>query len=119
MNRCIFLTSLMVLVTSASAGVDLHCYPNPAVSGRDEVNISIQPPADGEVTIQIYSVDGFPVRTILESESVNGGGAYIVARWDMNNDAGDAVSPGAYIVRLEGDFGDGKVTEKFVLVVDI
>lgn len=119
MKLYIFLTSLVVLVTSAYAGVDLHCYPNPAVSGRDEVSISIQPPADGEVTIRIYTIDGFPVRTILESEPVNGGGAYVVAIWDMKNDKGDIVSPGAYLVRTEGDFGDGSVTEKFVLIVDI
>ena len=119
MKRYLFLASLLLLVTSASAGVNLYCYPNPAVSGRDTVNISIHPPSDGEVTIQIYTIDGYPVRTILENEQVNGGSAYVVAVWDMKNDKGDTVSPGAYLVRTEGDFSDGSVTEKFVLIVDI
>ncbi len=97
----------------------MRCYPNPAVSGRDEVKISIQPPADGEVSVRIYTIDGFPVRELIDNEPVNGGGVYVVARWDMTNDDGDTVSPGAYLVKLEGDFDGESVTEKFVLIVDI
>jgi hypothetical protein len=119
MRRLIFIILTLFLASPAFAGVDLRCYPNPAVSGRDEVKISIHPPADGEVSVRIYSIDGFPVRELIDNEPVNGGGAYVVASWDMKNDGGETVSPGAYLVKLDGDFSGENVTEKFVLIVDI
>ena len=108
-----------VSVTSAIAGAGLECYPNPAVSGRDEVKIAIQPTADGTVTIEIYAIDGYFVIRLLSDEPVKAGDSYIVTRWDMRNGEGAAVKPGAYVVKLTGTFGDESVTERFVLIAEI
>jgi hypothetical protein len=108
-----------VLTTSASAGVGLKCYPNPAVSGQDEVKIAIQPPADGKITIDVFTIDGFSVIRLLTDEPVEAGDSFVVTRWDMKNGSGTSVKPGAYVIKLTGDFGGESVTERFVLIAEI
>ena len=119
MRRLVLIFLTLGLALPAIAEVDLHCYPNPAVSGRDEVKIVIQPPADGTITIDIYTIDGYSVIRLLSDEPVKAGDSYVVTRWDMKNGDGAVAKPGAYVVKLTGTFGDESVTEKFTLIVDI
>ncbi len=70
-------------------------YPNPF---RQSVTLQLALRAPGEATVAVYDVAGRRVRTLVRG--VQPAGARVVT-WDGRDDAGAALAPGAYIVRLE------------------
>ncbi len=96
-------------ITITSAGVDdvrpdgtlalLAPMPNPA---RGTPLLRYRLPAAGPVRLAVLGVDGRPVRTLLDGVRPAGPGQIT---WDGRDQAGRAVAPAVYIVRLESPAG--------------
>ena len=83
-------------------------YPNPF---NPETTIQYQLNKAGPVKLEIYSVTGQRVRTLV-NENLEAGNHQI--RWDGRNDAGVQVSSGTYFYRL--DAGGTAETKKMILM---
>jgi hypothetical protein len=77
--------------------------PNPAAGGRATA-FSLQVPANvgvgARVKIELYSVSGRKVRTVLDKAATAGP---VRAAWDGLDDAGRTVAPGVYLARATVD----------------
>ncbi len=85
--------------------------PNPATSGRATaftLAVPVGARADGRVTLELYSVAGRRVRTLLDRPATPGP---LSVAWDGADDDGRAVPPGVYLARasLAGQHVDRKV----------
>jgi hypothetical protein len=69
-------------------------YPNPLVSST---KIGFALPAESSVRLAVYDVTGRKVRTLVDG--TRGAGRY-VAEWDAQDEAGRAVAPGVYFVKM-------------------
>jgi hypothetical protein len=70
--------------------------PNPA---RGPVAMRYEVPADGRVRIGVYDVSGRKVRTIVDRKIRSGSRDFV---WDLTDQLGSPVAPGAYYIRYEG-----------------
>jgi hypothetical protein len=75
----------------------LQNYPNPF---NPETRIQYQLPRDGEVSIDIYNVQGTRVRTLVSGFQT--AGAYILI-WNGKDEAGHTVPSGIYFCRMTSD----------------
>jgi len=82
--------------------------PNPF---NPSTKIQFEVPADGRVTLTVYSASGRKVATLIDREIP--AGPHAVA-WNGTDDAGQAVASGVYLFRLEQ--GEETVTAKGVLL---
>lgn len=78
---------------AASSGIAAIA-PNP-FNPRTEIRLRLE--RDGDVTVEIYAVDGRRVRTLLHEERRTG---EIVLEWDGADDSGRRVPSGAYFCRM-------------------
>ena len=82
--------------------------PNP-FRGATEINYQVA--AEGPVRLVLYNGLGQLVRTLVDGRL--GPGRY-AARWDARNDAGQRLSAGVYLARLQA--GNQAMTQKMILV---
>ncbi len=82
--------------------------PNP-FNPRTEIKFAL--PANQDVTLRIYNIDGRLVRTLLQGRQV--AGTHTVA-WSGHNDQGGQVASGLYFYRLITD--SGTLTRKMTLL---
>jgi hypothetical protein len=80
-----------VLTLTLVPGFSIHNFPNPFSTSTAFV---IGLPADGEVSLTVYTRAGERVCRVLDRES-RGTGVHVV-RWDAVNDNGRAIAPGTY-----------------------
>jgi hypothetical protein len=85
-----------------------HNYPNPFNPGT---TIKFQLPEKSSVSLVIYNMQGQKIRTLLNG--ANDAGTFDVA-WDGRNDAGDLVSSGSYICRMQA--GTFVATQRMLLI---
>ena len=89
-------------------------YPNPAILGIDEITIKFYLEQDALVTLEVFTIDGERVATIMSEESFNGGILYdyeTAPKWDGRNDIGMNVKSGVYIIRGRVQYQDGSTEE--------
>ncbi|MCU0607732.1 MAG: T9SS type A sorting domain-containing protein [Candidatus Edwardsbacteria bacterium] len=82
--------------------------PNP-FSGATEFGYQISRP--GRVRLRVYNIAGQLVKTLRDEQQ---GAGFHGVRWDGRNDAGQRLSAGVYLYRLQA--GDRTMTRKLVLV---
>lgn len=112
----LFLISIHV---SASANdFDLHCYPNPADLDGKRLTIAFNLAMASTVTLEIYTIDGYKVKTILNEANVD---AAKVKRalWGYKDETGEKVNPGVYVAVLRvNNSEDGEKNGKFVFILE-
>jgi glucose/arabinose dehydrogenase len=91
-------TAVTEMVGETPAGFDLSAaYPNP-FNPSTQIDFSVPDVGQGmQATLQVYSVDGQLVATLLDG-SVTGGRYH--ATWNGTDRAGHAVASGSYYLRL-------------------
>ena len=72
-----------------------QAYPNPSAGN---VTIRYQLKEDGPVSLKVYNTLGQPVRTLASGSRK---ADYYTVGWNGRNDAGQKVSAGVYLYRLE------------------
>jgi len=85
-----------ILDLTLAPSLSVHNYPNPFSSNTTFV---IGLPADGEVSLTVYTRAGARVRRVLENSDLTAG--VHVVQWDAANDNGRAVAPGVYEYLLD------------------
>ncbi|NIM20224.1 MAG: DUF11 domain-containing protein [Candidatus Latescibacteria bacterium] len=75
-------------------------YPNPFAAGREETRITYYLDNQSYVTLELYTLWGAPVKTLLSNKLSNPGLHQDVV-WDGRNDEGDVVNNGVYYLVLE------------------
>jgi hypothetical protein len=75
----------------------LHLFQNQPNPFSPETTIACELPQGGRAQVQIYSVNGRLVRTLLEGERPAGRHVLV---WDGLDDSGEAVSSGVYFYAL-------------------
>jgi len=75
-------------------------YPNPCNFGIGQEAKIIYFSVDSEVVVCIYDIAGNLVRTLNENDGFSMGGGFAAAIWDGNNDRGEKVARGVYIVTV-------------------
>jgi len=83
-------------------------YPNPF---NPSTTIKYQIPADASVTLDVYNLQGQKVRTLLSKEQKAG---YYSVVWDGRNEAGQTVSSGLYLYRVQA--GSFVATHKMMML---
>ncbi|MDM7916676.1 MAG: M28 family peptidase [Candidatus Eisenbacteria bacterium] len=83
--------------------------PNPANAGS---SVRFALPQAGEVSLQLFGIDGRLVRTLVDGPLAAGGHALA---WDGRNDRGAAVAPGIYYVRLRAADGQERTQTLTIL----
>jgi len=101
--------SLRLSRPAPSAGVRLSAYPNPA---RSSVSMAYSAASGSVRDIQVYDASGRLLRRIGVGEGAGGAGTVL---WDHRDDAGHAVAPGTYFLRLTTSRGD-QVTERVTVL---
>jgi|GEM_PF-1762834 len=96
----------------------LYCYPNPArIRGRF-LKIAFEVDAGSDVTLEIYTIDGHKVKTILNNTQVAPTDEKLV-EWAYRNNGGEKVDPGVYVAVLRiSDSANGERTDRFVFVLE-
>ncbi|MCK4236220.1 MAG: hypothetical protein KAX38_03810, partial [Candidatus Krumholzibacteria bacterium] len=75
-------------------------YPNPFVASSERTRITFYLPGDGAVTLKVFTINGRPVRTLLENDPRRTG-LHQDVYWDGRNGRGDAVLNGVYFLMLK------------------
>jgi hypothetical protein len=75
----------------------------PVVPGREGAPIGWHLPRPGRVAIELFDLEGRPVRLLRPLEDASTVGR---VAWDGRDNAGRACAPGLYIVLLEGRYDD-------------
>jgi len=83
-------------------------YPNPF---NPSTTIRYQIPNDASVNLVIYNVQGQKIRTLVGKEQKSG---YYSVVWDGRNDAGQTVSTGLYLYRVQA--GSFVATQKMLML---
>ncbi|MHB2148166.1 FlgD immunoglobulin-like domain containing protein [Calditrichota bacterium LG25] len=83
-------------------------YPNP-FNPRTTIRFAL--PEDGHVQLNVYSVNGQKVRTLINGQVSKG---YHQIVWDGTNESGQAVSGGLYVYELKTD--NKRILKKMLLV---
>jgi hypothetical protein len=86
----------------------LGAHPNPF---NPRTTISFSLPRDMHVSLQVYALDGRPVRRLVDARCAAGPHSVV---WDGRDAGGQAVAAGAYLLRLVRD--DGVEVSKLTLV---
>lgn len=88
---------LGVLVSDAAAVATATPYPNPV--GLGGISIPFSWPRGGPAILEIYAVTG---RRVAQLETAPGMGGIGIAHWNLEDDTGERVSSGLYLIRLKG-----------------
>jgi hypothetical protein len=96
----------------------LHCYPNPArIRGRF-LTVTFKVDAGSDVTLEIYTIDGYKVKTIFNNTRLEPTDAKLV-EWAYRNNGGEKVDPGVYVAVLRiSDPVNGERTDRFIFVLE-
>jgi len=111
--------TVAVLVADVRADdLGLYCYPNPArIYGRI-LTVEFKVETGSKVTLEIYTIDGYRVKTIFDNVSVEPTDAKLVD-WAYRNNGGEKVDPGVYVAILRiTDAVNGERTDRFVFVLE-
>jgi hypothetical protein len=114
----VFLSVLIVTTNVSADDLELYCYPNPAKLDGTRLTIVYELTADSTVTLRIYTIDGYEVKTVLdgvdlEASKINR------KRWDFTNGAGEEVNPGVYVAVLRvTNSVSGEKTDRFVFILE-
>jgi flagellar hook assembly protein FlgD len=85
-----------------------HSFPNPFVAGKESAHIEFYLETKSEITMRIYTMDGRPVKEIL-NKVIREQGLYYNDLWDGKNEVGQIVRSGIYMCVLEvKSLTDGK-----------
>ncbi len=84
----------------------LDAYPNPF---NPQVNIAFEMPQEGNVKLSIYDISGQLVSTLINNNTYGIGKHRI--QWNAMTDNGTQVPTGIYLVRLELDGLETKLTK--------
>jgi hypothetical protein len=96
----------------------LHCYPNPARIRERFLTVAFKVDADSDVTLEIYTIDGYKVKTILNNARLEPTGAKLV-EWAYRNNGDEKVDPGVYVAVLWiADPVNGERIDRFVFVLE-
>jgi len=99
-------TGIQDFLKSGNSGL-LEVYPNPAT---EQVNIRFNADNNGMATINVYSLNGELVMTILHNQPVSGEQRI---SWSLENDLGQRVPSGVYICTVRS--GDQMKSVKLVV----
>ena len=80
-------------------------YPNPCNFGIGQKAKIIYFSVDSEVVICIYDIAGNLVRALNENDGFSMGGGFTAVVWDGNNDRGEKVTRGVYIIVVTSSTG--------------
>ena len=96
----------------------LRCYPNPArIRGRF-LTVAFKVDAGSDVTLEIYTIDGYKVKTIFNNTRLEPVDAKLV-EWAYRNNGGEKVDPGVYVAVLRiSDSANGERIDRFVFVLE-
>ena len=98
-----------ITLTEAAADLaDVYVFPNPCRTSEHAERIMVAG-LPSEATVQIFSAQGTPVKT-LEERDGDGGIA-----WDLRNEQGSPVPSGVYLVRVEAP-GERAVLRKAAVI---
>jgi hypothetical protein len=86
-------------------------YPNPFVAGVEKTTITFYLPAEGRVSVRVFTITGEPVRTIIENEQLSAG-LHQEYSWDGKNGGGVTVLNGVYYLLLKVTVGGREYTFK-------
>lgn len=85
---------------TASLEQSYHNFPNPFNPDTGTTKIEYYLPAQAEVTIKILTLDGRPVRNLLD-KALKSAGLHYEDEWDGLNGTGGSVKSGVYLCVLE------------------
>jgi hypothetical protein len=92
--------------TGASLSESWANFPNPFAAGREATTFAFNLPQPGRVSLEIWSVRGKRVLTILEDLPL-GAGLHQNETWDGRNGRGNVVVNGVYLAEIRVAFDDG------------
>jgi hypothetical protein len=96
-------------MSAASLSGSYSNFPNPFNPKHEETTFVYFLPADGRVTLRLWSVQGEKVITLLDGEN-RSAGLHQDDRWNGVNGAGRGVMNGVYIAELTVLYADGTST---------
>lgn len=96
-------------MSAASLSGSYSNFPNPFNPRYEETTFVYFLPADGRVTLRLWSVQGEKVITLINAEK-RSAGLHQDDRWDGVNGAGHGVMNGVYIAELTVQYADGTST---------
>lgn len=102
------------IVTKSTSGQEVFIRDsvfNPMTGGK--VKMEVVPKSDGNIKVQIFTIDGLLVKTIKDGDVQNG--ITQVIEWDGRNGSGNIVASGVYLLRVDGAGIDRKL-KKIVVV---
>ena len=82
-------------------------YPNPFAAGREAATFVYYLRAGARVSVHVSTLDGEPVRTLLD-HSPRPPGMQQRDTWDGRNGAGRLVRNGVYLAEIVTEFDDGQ-----------
>jgi hypothetical protein len=109
---------LSFYIFASADDFNLHCYPNPADLDGIRLTIAFNLPVASTVTLEIYTIEGYKLKTILNEANVD---AAKVKRalWGYKDEAGEKVNPGVYVAVLRvNNSDDGEKNDKFVFILE-
>ena len=86
-------------------------YPNPFAAGRDNTTVTFFLDSPSRVTLQVFTLWGKPVKTLLNSAPFQPG-LHQTVKWDGKNGDGDVVNNGVYYMVLEVNETGGQNIEQ-------
>lgn len=98
-------------VEPSSSSLEFALHGNTPNPFNPKTTIAIESDVDGAVSLQIFSIDGRLVRTLLKQHLAKG--KYEIP-WDGTNEQGHPVSSGAYLYMFHA--GQRSATKKMVLI---
>jgi hypothetical protein len=109
---------LNIYVCASADDFNLHCYPNPASLDGKRITIAFNLPIASTVTLEIYTIEGYKVKTILNEANVDATKAKRTL-WGFKDEAGEKVNPGVYVAVLRvNNSDDGEKNDKFVFILE-
>ncbi len=97
-----------------SSGRDVYIERSIFNPDRGEgIKIEVNPKQDGKLKVQVFTLDGLPVKMIFDGDVVTALPEYI--EWDGKNTNGNTVASGLYLLRIDGA-GISKQLKKIVVV---
>jgi hypothetical protein len=92
-------------------------FPNPFAAGREETRFAFYLPAGGRVSLDVLTIRGEKVRTVIAGASFPAG-LHQGEIWDGRNGRGDVVVNGVYLAEIRVAFDDGS-SERFLRKVAV
>jgi hypothetical protein len=91
---------------AADFAASVSTFPNPFAAGREAATFVYYLRADARVSVRLSTLDGEPVRTLLE-RSPRAAGLQQHDAWDGRNGVGRLVRNGVYLAEIVTEFDDG------------